>query len=407
MVQNSRNHPTPYSKSLQYVIFLLFLLGPLTGNIINVLFGVLSSYFHVTPDNILIAIPAFMFPFAITQLFSGAISDIKGRFPVIIFGLSIFGVGMLVAATSSSLIMFLIANILGGFGFGFVNPVLIALMTDITPGQDIPKKMGYLGSAANLGVAIGPILAGFIVIIGWRFLYLLFILITGISILILIKYTNINLKRAPQRTSKDSEFRLFLSHLFQELHRFVVILMIISAFLSSQTYLAIIVWTSRAFTHVIDETLAGIIIGSAGIMGASTGILIGYLIIKKGVRIAILIGIISLYIGLMILLLISDITNNNLLLFTTLGLMFIGVAGGSLIPSIMYYSQTLSKERRGALAGLATAGQFIGIALVPIIYDSTFHDKGIKMVYFTVFIISIFLIIVFSSLYTLGKRTYK
>ncbi|MFX1323202.1 MAG: MFS transporter [Promethearchaeota archaeon] len=387
---------------IESIIYILFFLGPLTGNVILVLFGILSGEFDVSPSSISIAIPSFMFPFAIIQLFSGAISDIKGRVPVIIFGLSVFGVGMLVAATSSSLIMFLIANILGGFGFGFVNPVLIALMTDITPGQDIPKKMGYLGSAANLGVAIGPILAGFIVIIGWRFLYLLFILITGISLLILI-----GLKRAPQRTSKVSEFRLFLSHLFQELRRFVVILMIISAFLSSQTYLAIIVWTSRAFTHVIDETLAGIIIGSAGIMGASTGILIGYLIIKKGVGIAILIGIISLYIGLMILLLISDITNNNLLLFTTLGLMFIGVAGGSLIPSIMYYSQTLSKERRGALAGLATAGQFIGIALVPIIYDSTFHDKGIKMVYFTVFIISIFLIIVFSLLYTLGKRTYK
>ncbi len=387
---------------IESIVYILFFLGPLTGNVILVLFGILSGEFDVSASLISIAIPSFMFPFAIIQLFSGAISDIKGRFPVIIFGLSLFGVGMLVAATSFSLIMFLIANILGGIGFGFVNPVLIALITDITPRPNIPKKMGYLGSAANLGVAIGPILAGFIVIIGWRFLYLLFILITGICILILI-----NLNRAPQRTSKDSGFRLFLSHLFQEFRRSVVILMIISAFLSSQTYLAIIVWTSRAFTHIIDETLAGIIIGSAGIMGAITGILIGYLIIKKGVRIAILIGIISLYIGLMILLLISDITNNNLLLFTTLGLMFIGVAGGSLIPSIMYYSQTLSKERRGALAGLATAGQFIGIALVPIIYDSTFHDKGIKMVYFTVFIISIFLIIVFSLLYTLGKRTFK
>ncbi|MFW9901562.1 MAG: hypothetical protein ACFFDY_09750, partial [Candidatus Thorarchaeota archaeon] len=83
MDQNSHSHSYSFSKSIEFVIFLLFLLGPLTGNIINVLFGVLSADFNVTPDHILIAIPAFMFPFAITQLFSGAISDIKGRIPVL------------------------------------------------------------------------------------------------------------------------------------------------------------------------------------------------------------------------------------------------------------------------------------------------------------------------------------
>ncbi|MFX1408817.1 MAG: MFS transporter [Promethearchaeota archaeon] len=386
-------------KIIEAIIYVLFFLGPLTGNVILVLFGALSSEFEVSPGSVSIAIPSFMFPFAIVQLFSGAISDIKGRIPIIIFGLSIFGLGMFVATISFSLLLYLIANVLGGIGFGFVNPVLIALITDITIEPKIPKKMGYLGSAANLGVAIGPILAGLLVIIGWRFLYLLFILITLIGIFILIF-----LKKPPQRTTKDSGFHLFLSHLSQEIRRFIVILMIISAFLSSQTYLAIIVWTSRAFTHIIDETLAGIIIGSAGIMGAISGIIIGYIIKKKGVRIALLIGIISLYIGIIILLTISDITRNNLLLFTTFGLMFVGISGGSLIPSIMYYSQTLSKERRGALAGLATAGQFIGIALVPIIYESIFHDKGIKLVYFTVFIVAILLIISFSLLYHIEKR---
>ncbi|MFX1314449.1 MAG: MFS transporter [Promethearchaeota archaeon] len=386
-------------KIIEAIIYMLFFLGPLTGNIILVLFGVLSSEFEVSPSSVSLAIPSFMFPFAIVQLFSGAISDIKGRVPIIIFGLSIFGLGMFVAAISFSLLLYLIANVLGGIGFGFVNPVLIALITDITTGPKIPKKMGYLGSAANLGVAIGPILAGFLVIAGWRFLYLLFILVTllGIFVLTFLKWT-------PQRTDKISGFRLFISHLSQEIRRFIVILLIISAFLSSQTYLAIIVWTSRAFTHIIDETLAGIIIGSAGIMGAISGIIVGYIIKKKGVRIALLIGIISLYIGIAILLTISDITRNNLLLFTMFGLMFVGISGGSLIPSIMYYSQILSKERRGALAGLATAGQFIGIALVPIIYESIFDDKGIKMVYFTVFIVAILLIISFSLLYHIGKR---
>ena len=109
------------SKLVEVIIFILFALGPLTGNVILVLFGVLSLEFSVIPRAILIAIPSFMFPFAIVQLFSGAISDIKGRFPVILLGLFIFGIGMIVASLSFSLMAFIIANVLAGIGFGFVN----------------------------------------------------------------------------------------------------------------------------------------------------------------------------------------------------------------------------------------------------------------------------------------------
>jgi len=67
------------SNLIQIIIYTLFGLGPLTGNVILVLFGVLSIDFSVSPTDLLVAIPAFMFPFAIIQLFSGAISDVKGR----------------------------------------------------------------------------------------------------------------------------------------------------------------------------------------------------------------------------------------------------------------------------------------------------------------------------------------
>jgi len=81
-----------------------------------------------------------------------------------------------------------------------------------------------------------------------------------------------------------------------------------------------------------------------------------------------------------------------------------GISGGTLIPSIMFYSQTLSKERRGALAGLATAGQFIGIALVPTTYESFYNSGGIGLVYLVIFIISIFLLVIMSFLYILTKN---
>jgi len=186
MDQNSRENINKFSKSIEFVIFLLFLLGPLTGNIINVLFGVLSTDFNVTPDHILTAIPAFMFPFAITQLFSGAVSDIKGRIPVLILGLILFLIAMISAALSFNLEMYIIANVIGGVGFGFINPVLIALMTDITPGPNIAKKMGYLGASANLGVGLGPLIASQMILFGWQSIYILFIIITSFCLVPLL-----------------------------------------------------------------------------------------------------------------------------------------------------------------------------------------------------------------------------
>ncbi|MFX1258590.1 MAG: MFS transporter [Promethearchaeota archaeon] len=384
---------------LKIIIYILYALGPLTGNVILVLFGILSEEFTVIPSALLISIPAFMFPFAIVQLFSGAISDIKGRFPVILLGLIIFGAGMFIAAISFSLLIFVFANVLGGIGFGFINPVLIALITDITKGPEISKRIGYLGAVANLGVGLGPLLAGQIILFSWRYLYILFTLITLVCFIIISA-----LKQPPQKISKDSGFFTLFSHLHCEIHRPIVILMIISAFLIAHTYLAIIIWTSRAFTGAVAEAVVGVILFLVGVIAAISGIVGGHLIKRKGVGFAILFGLISLLTGVLLLLMLGDITRPEILIYVAIGLVIMGVAGGLLFPTIMYYSQILSPERRGALAGLATSGYFVGIALVPMTYSPLFLYGGIIGVYIGILVLIIFLIVFIGLLYILSKR---
>jgi len=401
MNQNIQERPTNYSKWLEFVIFLLFLLGPLTGNIINVLFGVLSSYFQVTPDNILLAIPAFMFPFAITQVFSGAISDIKGRIPILIVGLILFTIAMLTAALSFNLEMYIIANLIGGIGFGFINPVLIALMTDITSPSNIPKKMGYLGASANLGVGIGPLIASQMILIGWQSIYVLFIVITCFCLIYFLMA-----KRPPQKIPEESGIRILLSQLSIEWRRLIVILMMVSAFLIAHTYIAINIWTSKTLTqaHVIDETTIGIILGLAGIGAAITGLITGNLIKQKGVKIPLFIGSLILICSLTILLVIGDVSNPEMFIFLALGWILAGFSGGILFTTLTYYSQVLSSERRGVLAGLLTASYFTGIALVPITLAPFSNAFGITGIYSVILIASVIFIIVTILLYTLSKQ---
>ena len=383
---------------IEIIIYLLFWLGPLTGNVILVLFGVLSADFSVSPTEILIAIPAFMFPFAFVQLFSGAISDVKGRIYVILLGLIIFGVGMIVATFSFSLISYAIANILGGIGFGFVNPVLVALLTDLIPKQNVPKKLGLLVAVANLGVGLGPIIAGQVILFNWRYLYILFTVITfiGFGFMYFLKQPGTEMKR-------ESNISSFFHQLSQELQRFVVFLMILSAFLATQTYLAVITMTSRAFTGFVPENLSGIIIGFAGIFGAVSSVIAGFLIKKYGVLSAIVLGISTLFTALILLVSLGDITKNEVLIYVSIAFMLLGTSGGSLISTVMYYSQILSQESRGTLAGLVTFGQFIGTALIPIFYTFLLNSGGIQAVYYTVLIISLILIIALGLLYKMSN----
>ncbi|MFX0034803.1 MAG: MFS transporter [Candidatus Hermodarchaeota archaeon] len=402
MNQNIQEQSIHYSKWLEYVIFLLFLLGPLTGNIINVLFGVLSADFNVTPDNILIAIPAFMFPFALTQLFSGAISDVKGRFPVLILGLIIFLIAMLTAALSFNLRMYIIANIIGGIGFGFINPILIALITDINQLQNIPKKLGYLGASANLGVGLGPLIASQLILIGWQSIYILFIIITCFCLIFFILT-----RRPTQKISEDSGIRNLLRQISIEWRRLPVILMIISSFLIAYTYIAINIWTSKTLAHIINETLIGLVLGLAGLGAAITGILTGNLIKRKGVKIPLFTGMLILICSIISLLIIGDITNPHRFMFLIPGWILAGLSGGILFTLITYYSQVLSPKRRGVLAGSLTTGYFTGIALVPTTLAPFSIMFGITGVYIVILAISMMFIMVTSLLYILAKPKFS
>jgi MFS family permease len=174
-------------KSIELVSYLLFGIGPLVGNAVLTLLGPISTDFIVDPTAILVAIPSFMFPFATFQLFSGALSDSYGRVPIIASGLIGFLAGLFLISFSTSIEMFALGHLVAGIGFGFVNPSLLALLSDCARPEDIPKRMGIASGLASFGVGLGPFIAGQMAIIGWQLYYLVilsivFIGLIGISI---------------------------------------------------------------------------------------------------------------------------------------------------------------------------------------------------------------------------------
>ncbi len=382
---------TPF-RLLEATAYFLFAVGPLVGNAVLTLLGAIAQDFAVDPTVILISIPAFMFPFAIFQLFSGAISDVYGRVRVIVFGLILFIIGLGLTAFATSITIFALGNFVSGIGFGFINPALLALLSDCADPKDIPKRMGIASALASFSVGLGPFIAGQMVIFGWAAYYIMFMIIAALGMV-----TIAIVKRPPRRVHEDAGVRVLASNLNVELRRPAVLFMMVTSFLVSLTYLGIFVWTSRGLTGALNEVLIGIILLGGGISGTFAGALVGLMIRRYGFGIPISLGIIPLLFGTVLLILVGDITVAASLTTVALGIALVGWGGGILLPIMITVSQVLSPERRGVLAGVVTFSFFMGSALIPAVYEPLFQ-MGITWVYFGILIISLLLVLLLGVL---------
>jgi len=380
-------------RSINLASYFLFAVGPLVGNAVLVLLGAISTDYAVNPTMVLSAIPAFMFPFAVIQLFSGAISDIYGRVPVIVGGLFIFAGGLFITAYASALDIFILGNFVSGIGFGFVNPVLLALLTDSATPKDIPKRMGIATALASLSVGLGPFIAGQMVIIGWQTYYLMFLIIVIVG-LVAISIVS----RPPKTEESGSGLRLFISHLWGELRKPVVLLILVTTFLVALSYLGVFVWTPRGLTGVVNDGTIGLLLLGGGISGAIAGSILSTLSRRYGFGLPVGLGFIALFLGLTIFVIIGDFAVTSSIPLIALALICVGWAGGFLFPTMITFSQIISPERRGVLAGTVTFAFFLGSALVPIMFEPLFLS-GTVAVYVGMLAVSAILLVFFTVLY--------
>ncbi len=386
-------------RTIEIVSYILFGIGPLVGNAVLTLLGPVASDFLVDPTAILIAIPAFMFPFATIQLFSGALSDSYGRVPIIAVGLVGFLGGLVLISFASSIVMFALGHLVAGIGFGFVNPVLLALLSDCAPPADIPKRMGIASALASFGVGLGPFIAGQMAIVGWQLYYLVILSIVFVGMIALVMSN-----RPPKMIHGESGIKVLVSNLKIELRKPVVLLMIVTTFLITMSYLGTMIWTSRGLTGAVSETTTGIMLLMAGIFGAIAGALLGRIIRSRGYGFSIIIGIVPLFTSLTLFIFIGDITLPASMPFVAIALVLIGWAGGILFPQMITYSQVISPERRGVLAGVVTSASFFGVALIPTIYEPLFH-LGMSSLYLGILAVATLMLIFISFLYRRIERT--
>ena len=133
-------------------------------------------------------VTAYLLCECITIPIAGKLSDLYGRKPLFLIGLTTFVGGSVIAGMSVSMEMLVVCRGIQGLGGGVLIPVATAAIADLYAPEARAKMQGMLAVIFGAGSGIGPIIGGFITEnIDWRWCFYINVPLAIISFILTLK----------------------------------------------------------------------------------------------------------------------------------------------------------------------------------------------------------------------------
>lgn len=175
-------------------ILIAVALNPLNSSMLATAIAPIERDFPDTPSVGVWLVAALYLASAIAQPVLGRIADVLGPRRVLIVGMVLVGVGAIMGYVASTVTLLLASRVILGVGTAAGYPTALAIIqiTSSERGVDpSARTLAALSIAANVSVALGPILGGLLVAwFGWRATFLInvpFAALTGILILSMVR----------------------------------------------------------------------------------------------------------------------------------------------------------------------------------------------------------------------------
>ena len=118
------------------------------------------------------AFTAYLLTATISGPIYGKLSDIFGRRPIFLIGVSIFLIGSLLCGLSQEMWQFLLFRGVQGLGAGALFPIALAIIADIFAPSERGKYQGFFGAVFGVSFLLGPAIGGLITDnFGWHWIF--------------------------------------------------------------------------------------------------------------------------------------------------------------------------------------------------------------------------------------------
>jgi MFS family permease len=345
-------------------------IGPLSGNAVLAMIPVLKADFGAGAEEILLSITFFMLPFALFNLFSGTVSDVYGRRKILSLGFLVYAVGCMLCVASPDLVSFYLSRSVQGVGYAFVNPVLLAVLGDMTSPQERGRVMGYFGAFTTAGIATGPMIAGFLIPYGWRWMFVL--------VAILALGVNFWIRTACPITVRDPQA---LQHLRRNVRETVstrgVGTLCALGFLTFLCYMGALGFLSDHLSLPplsMDEGLIGVLIGMSGVAGMVAAPLGGRMVDARGRTFTAAVGF--CIVGLAMLLLYMS---GDWITFAA-SLLVLGTGTALIWASLLTMAVEIIPHLKGTVSSVFNSTRFFGYSLGPLVFGPLYALQGFDAV---------------------------
>ncbi len=122
----------------------------------------------------------------ITVPFYGKLSDLYGRKPMLMIGVSIFLIGSALSGLSQNMAQLIIFRGVQGIGAGALFPIALAVIGDLFTPAERGRYQGLFGAVFGISFIIGPALGGILTdTVGWHWIFYVNIPIGLVSLFVI------------------------------------------------------------------------------------------------------------------------------------------------------------------------------------------------------------------------------
>ena len=124
----------------------------------------------------------------ITVPFYGKLSDLYGRKPMMMFGVTIFLVGSALSGLSQNMAMLILFRGIQGIGAGALFPIALAVIGDLYTPAERGRYQGLFGAVFGISFIIGPALGGLLTDnVSWHWIFYVNIPVGIVSLIVLAR----------------------------------------------------------------------------------------------------------------------------------------------------------------------------------------------------------------------------